>query len=107
LLLPTKRDNDPRSAGNAGIIYNVALNQAGTALIAGISADAPYGAFVSADRDLIPLQGLPAGPGFLDGAALDNSVAIVADTSGNAPCNIGRARWNSDFFERPSFAGTG
>jgi hypothetical protein len=54
--------------------------------IPGYSAAGPYGAFVSPDGDLTSLTGLPGGPGFLDGAALDNSgVAIVGGTSADVP----------------------
>ena len=42
-----------------GIIYNVALIQAGTGFIAGYSAGEPYGAFVSLDENFKVTEGLP------------------------------------------------
>jgi hypothetical protein len=50
------------------------------------SAGASDGAFVSPDGDLKSLKGVPGGPGFLDGAAVDNSgIAIVGGASAKVP----------------------
>jgi hypothetical protein len=81
-----RRQRSPVCQQRQEIIYSATLNEAGTGLITGYSAEGPYGAFVSPDGDLMSLTGLPEGSGFLDGAALDNSgVAIVGGTSADVP----------------------
>lgn len=67
-------------------IYDVAINDSGTALIAGFSSSRPFVAFVSPDGHLTKLKQLPNGSGFLDGIALDPSgYALVGGQADGAP----------------------